>query len=305
VGYDGAVQAPLVVGLGRIGVAISGLGPNLPGVDAPPAELAALATAPAPGVAVALRAALRLGCRARAAGSHGADLLGQLVRSALRDAGIDTELLRAVGSSACELVTVAGDGTFRTRYQGDRGEPVAIDAVAALEHAAALLIDGSSPADQLIAAELARKAKLPVIFDVGELRDGTSELITACDILIASERAAGDIAPRGELTDALEEILALGPRAVVITLGDKGAIGRHGDTVVRCPAFASEDMLDAYGAGSVFHGAFAAALLSELPFARCMELAAAAASLSLRELGPWSAMPSRDDVLALTRTRRA
>src|SRR5690349_14800816 len=112
-----AVEAPLVVGLGRVGVAISGLAPNLPADGGPPAELAALATAPAPGVAVALRAALRLGCRARIAGTHGADLLGALARSSLRDAGIEVELLRPVGTSPCEIVTVAGDGTVRMRYE--------------------------------------------------------------------------------------------------------------------------------------------------------------------------------------------
>jgi ribokinase len=286
-----------------VGVAISGLAPNLPAPGAPAAEYAALATAPAPGVAVALRAALRLGCRARAVGTHGADLLGQLARSALRDAGIDTELLRPVGTSACEIVTVGSEGTVRARYAGDVGEPVAFDAAAAVNGAASLLVDGTSPVEGLRAAEIAKSRKLPVILDVGELREGTSELIAASDILIVSERAAGELAPRGELTDALEEIVALGPRAVVITLGEKGAIGRHGEQIVKCPAFPS-DVLDAYGAGSVFHGAFAAALLSELPFARCIELAAAAASLSLRELGPWSAMPARDDVLTLVRTRR-
>ncbi len=297
------VQSPLVVGLGRVGVAISGLAPNLPSNAAPAAELAALATAPAPGIGVALRAVVKLGCRARAVGSHGADLLGHLARAALRDAGIDTEQLRAAGTSGCELVTVAGDGTIRTRYGGDPGEPQPFDAAAAISGASSVLIDGTAPVEQLRAAELARTQKLPVILDVGELLDGTAELIAATDILIISERAASELAPRGELTDALEEIVALGPRAVVITLGDKGAIGRHGEQVVRCPAFPS-DVLDAYGAGSVFHGAFAAALLSELPFARCIELAAAAAALSLRELGPWSAMPARDDVLALVRTRR-
>ena len=299
-----AVHAPLVVGLGRVGVAISGLGPNLPGNDAHVADLAAFATSPAPGIAVALRAALRLGCRARAAGSHGADLLGQLARTALREAGIDVELLRAVGTSACDVVIVAGDGTLRTRYSGDRGEPIASEPATTLAGASALLIDGTEPADQLRVAELAKGTKLPVIFDVNEVREGIGELIATCDILIASEREASELAPRGELTDALAELLALGPRAVVITLGPEGAIGRHGDQVVRCPAYSS-DVLDSHGAGSVFHGAFAAALLSEVPFARCMELAAAAAALSVRELGPWSGMPNRDDVLALVRTRRA
>ncbi len=284
-------------------MAISGLAPNVPMVGGGFADLAALATTPAPGIPVALRAALRLGCRARAVGSHGADLLGQLARSALREAGVDVEMVRAVGTSACDFIIVAGDGTLRSRYTGDRGEPVPIEFGAALAGAAALLIDGSDPHDQLRAAELAKAQKIPVIFDVLDIRDGVEQLVAVSDILLASEREAGELAPRGELADALEEIVKMGPRAVVITLGADGAIGRHGEQTVKCPPFPS-DMLDGYGAGSVFHGAFAAALLSELPFHWCMELAAAAASLSLRELGPWSAMPSRDDVLALTRTRR-
>ena len=49
--YHAPVNAPLVVGLGRIGVSISGLGPNLPSPDAPTSDLAAFATTPAPGIA--------------------------------------------------------------------------------------------------------------------------------------------------------------------------------------------------------------------------------------------------------------
>src|SRR5258708_40269063 len=96
-------NAPLVVGLGRISVALTGLAPDRPQSGARATELAALSATPARGISLALRAAQRLGCRARAAGTHGADLLGQLARAALQDVAIDCEYLRATGTTSCDF----------------------------------------------------------------------------------------------------------------------------------------------------------------------------------------------------------
>jgi sulfofructose kinase len=131
------------------------------------------------------------------------------------------------------------------------------------------------------------------------MRPGTGTLASLADVFICSERLAAELAPRDSLQQSLVEIQRLGPRAVIITLGDAGSVGLLGDQMVEQSVF-DVDVVDTSGAGSVFHGAFATAMVGDLPFAKCMELAAAAA-LACRRLGSWAGIPTRDEVLELIR----
>ena len=289
------VIRPLVVGVGRIGAAATGLG-----ADAP--EVVELDLAPDAGVAVACAAAGSLGCRARLVGSVGADALGGLVRAAIARAGIDVEHLRPLGRSPAHVRIASPTGTRAVMtFEADSRAPHDLDR--AITGADAVLVDGSDVPLQIKAAERARAARVPVVADGSAVREGLGELVGLADVLISSERLASELAPRTELHAALIALAAMGPRAVVITLGAAGAIGLHDGHIVECPAFPTE-IVDTSGAGAVFHGAFAAGLLGALPFARCLELAAAAASIACGALGPWAGVPSRDGVLERVKTRR-
>ena len=274
------VTRPLVVGVGRVGAAMTGLGAEAPdpstGVAA---ELADLDLAPAAGIAVASATAAAIGCRARLVGSVGADPLGGLIRTIIGRTGIDVERLRPGGRSPV-VVRMASPRGARALLELEAAGTAAIaDLDGAIAGADAVLVDGS------------------------EVREGLGELVGLADVLISSERLASELAPRTELGAALEALAAMGPRAVVITMGAHGAIGLHDGQVVECPAFPTE-IIDTSGAGAVFHGAFAAGLLGALPFARCLELAAAAASIACGSLGAWSGVPGRDAVLERVKTRR-
>jgi len=302
------VTRPLVVGLGRVGASLTGIAAALPELSDRNAtiDLAAMTLSVGGGVGVAVRTAVALGCAGRVAGTVAVDTLGRFARSQLADAGLDVGELRPWGAVSSCRITAVDRAQHRLVLDHAGLEPAeappTLDPAATLGGASALLCDGSWLDAQVAAARLARARHVPVIVDVGDVASGLGELVAMADVLITSERVAAELAPRSDLPDALAELRDLGPRAVIVTLGESGSIGLHGQTLVECPAF-PVDIVDTTGAGAVFHGAFSAALLSDLPLARCMELAGAAAALSCGSLGPWDGIPEREQVLDLVRSR--
>jgi sugar/nucleoside kinase (ribokinase family) len=162
-----------------------------------------------------------------------------------------------------------------------------------------LLLEGFHVEAEIRAAEEARRLGIRVVLDVATLREGMGELVALSDVLLASERYASEVAPRGEVEDSLIELSRMGPRVVVVTMGEEGSIGLEGDKLVHQPPFQVE-VIDTTGAGDVYLGGYSYGLLQGWPLERCMQVASAAAGLSCRELGARAALPDLAEVEAVS-----
>ncbi len=296
----------MVLALGHVGMEIACRVPVLAGDHGGRIEMDEISIQPGGCAAISVSAAAALGCRGRLACKLASDFVGHHLRSALSAFGIDTRCHFDERSQLSPVrfgAVAAPDRRALYATRGDVGPLVAaeIDADELLAGVAAVLIDGSFPSAQIRLAEAAAARHIPVLFDCDHQGGGAGALIALADVLICSERLATELAPHADLEATLSDIRRLGPRAVIITLGDAGSIGQRGDEVVRQPTF-PVDPVDPSGAGAVYHGAFAAALLSDLPFASCMAFASAAAALSCRKLGSFAGIPGREEVAALLRS---
>lgn len=168
-----------------------------------------------------------------------------------------------------------------------------------LDGAGILIIDGYHMEAQIKAAEEARRRGVKVVLDAGTLHEGMGELVALSDVLIASERYASEVAPRGEIEDSLVELHRMGPAVVVVTMGEEGSIGLEGEKLVRQPPL-QVGVKDATGAGDVYLGGYCYGLLKGWPLERCMQIASAAAGLSCRELGARAGLPDLDEVEAVS-----
>jgi sugar/nucleoside kinase (ribokinase family) len=229
----GDIGAPMVVGAGRVGLEFFGVVSNLPEHDAP-VEMEEISVQVGGQAAIATATAAALGCRTRLACKLADDFLGGFILDAFKQAGVEARGALGRDSRLSRLAmhvtsrNLARSLSFFTAGDVPPLDPSDIVPETLLEGAQALLLDGHDVAAQVVLAERARSVDVPVVLDASEVVAGITELIAVSDVLISSERLAQELAPRDNVREMLALLQGLGPRAVIVTLGQKGSVGLAG-----------------------------------------------------------------------------
>ena len=296
-----------VVGFGENSVDVLATVPRWPQPDEK-IELLSLSTLPGGQAASAMVACARLGCRARYLGVFGDDSHGQSAQRALELEGVDTRgclIARAPNRSALIIVEPAS-GTRTVLWQRDAGLrwPSTSTFPEVMAQTRALLVDATDLDASVAAASASREAGVPVVVDVDQTEPGLDRLLRQVDVLVAAKGFPASHTGEPSLGKAMRLLHAeYRPKAVVVTLGDKGAVAWDGEREVESPGFLIP-VVDPTGAGDAFRGGFLAAWLDrgrEQP-ATLLDLltfANATAALNCRAVGAQAGLPTRAEVLAL------
>ncbi|MGP1356171.1 PfkB family carbohydrate kinase [Roseicyclus sp.] len=228
-------------------------------------------------------AAAAAGARVAFAGRIGADDPGQRMRADLAAAGIDVSGLSAgPGASGMSVAITQGDGSYGAVIVS--GENRAVDPGALrVPPGCHIVLTQNELAPEVLAAlpRLAHAARARFWLNAAPADGIPRALLREVDGLIVNRLEAGDLLGTEALSpsEMVEALSDLAPRAtVVVTLGGEGvAWAEPGAEVRRVPA-RKVDVRSTHGAGDMFAGSLAAALLRGDTVAEAVDFAQARAA---------------------------
>ena len=121
---------------------------------------------------------------------------------------------------------------------------------------------------------------------INTTRDTLLEAIKKVDILFVNETEARMLAQEKKFAHAVAKLLTMGPKRIVVKLGELGAMTATKETRFFAPAYPSLDVTDPTGAGDSFAGGFMGSLakhgdFSEKGFRKSMLYGSAMGSLTV------------------------
>ncbi len=245
----------------------------------------------------------------RLVGCVGADMLGDDMLAALKEVGVDTRHIQRRRDARTSIASIV----VKDNVPGFIGAPDAsrlVDedqirgALAGLKAGDIVLVDFEIPQPMVrFALEQARDAGAVTVLNPAPFFTRDSFVVGylhLVDVLIPNQLEAQLILGReSEDLDCLaRDLLALGVKQVVLTIGEQGSILYEKACRLEQPSFAL-DVVDTTGASDAFVGAYCQGLALGWPLKRRLAFASAAAGLACTKNGTMSSLPDLSDVQAL------
>lgn len=267
-------------------------------------------------------AASRLGHRAAVITRTGADPFGDFVHVALRSYGVDDRFVTQVPGlptpiTFCEILAPDDFPLYFYRYPKapdleiypDELDVEAITEARLFWATGTGLCDEPSRTSTLKALEL-RDRRHPTVLDLDyrpmfwanedEARTALQEALRSATVAVGNRQEVAVATGCTDPESAADRLLNLGAWLAVVKLGPDGVLAKSATERVKAPPVLI-DVVNGIGAGDGFGGALCHGLLESWPLARAIEYANAAGAIVASRLACSDAMPTREEIDALTR----
>lgn len=252
-------------------------------------------------------AAARVGAKVSFIGAIGDDQIGQTMKQAFEQDGIDTSAISVIRnqSTGLAMIQVADSGensiVISAGANADLSESLVEQHKSHIEQADTLLMQLESPLQAVtLATKFAKTAGVKVVLNPAPAQPLPDSLLSHIDIITPNETEA-EILTGIKVTDEQTAAVAanhfhqLGIETVLITLGSKGVYYSEkgqGEIILGFRV----DAVDTTAAGDTFNGAFVTALLEGKSAKDAIRFAHAAAAISVTRMGAQTAIPNRKEV---------
>ena len=159
------------------------------------------------------------------------------------------------------------------------------------------------PMDTVIhALKIAKKHNVTTILNPAPAAKLDKDIFPLIDYFTPNETEASfyvnkEITNNADVKKSSKDLLDLGIKNVVITLGSKGVYFENKDQHYFIPPLDLKGRVkDTSGAGDAFNGAFATALCEDMSIEEALKFANTFAGISTTRIGTANSMPSRDEI---------
>lgn len=133
---------------------------------------------------------------------------------------------------------------------------------------------------------------IPVLYNPAPVKEIKTELLPLVDYLTPNLTECQALFEN----QSLDDLLALYPNKLIVTLGEQGATYHDGERAIVVPAMRVDNVVDTTGAGDTFNGYLVRSLLEEKALKEAIELSTRASAVAIQKEGAQTGIPFYQDV---------